>query len=76
MLSITLPSILPVIQIVLIFAVADIVDVSFEKVFLMYHPGIYETADVIQTYVYRRGIGRAWTSVTARRSVCSTAPSR
>ena len=55
-LSITLPSILPVIQIVLIFAVADIVDVSFEKVFLMYHPGIYETADVIQTYVYRRGI--------------------
>ena len=56
MLFITLPSILPVIQIVLIFAVADIVDVSFEKVFLMYHPGIYETADVIQTYVYRRGI--------------------
>ena len=30
--------------------------VGFEKVFLLYNPGIYETADVISTYVYRKGI--------------------
>ena len=29
---------------------------GFEKVLLMYNPAIYETADVISTYVYRRGI--------------------
>ena len=30
--------------------------VGFEKVFLMYSPAVYETADVISTYVYRKGI--------------------
>ena len=29
------------------------------KVLLMYNPGIYETADVISTYVYRNGIQEA-----------------
>ena len=52
---ITLPSLLPTIMILLIFSTTGIVDVGFEKVFLMYNPGIYETADVIQTYVYRVG---------------------
>ena len=33
-----------------------IVNVGFEKVFLMQNPGIYQTADVIQTYVYRVGL--------------------
>ena len=55
-LFITLPGIMPTISILLILAVANVIDVSFEKVFLMYNPGIYETADVIETYVYRRGI--------------------
>jgi putative aldouronate transport system permease protein len=31
-------------------------NVGFEKIILMYSPGIYEVADVIQTYVYRRGL--------------------
>ena len=31
-------------------------NVGFEKVMLLYNSGIYETADVISTYVYRRGL--------------------
>ena len=31
-------------------------NVGFEKVYLMYSPAVYETADVISTYVYRSGI--------------------
>jgi len=31
-------------------------NVGFEKVFLMYNPLTYETADVISTYVYRKGL--------------------
>jgi putative aldouronate transport system permease protein len=31
-------------------------NVGFEKVLLLYNPNIYETADIIGTYVYRRGI--------------------
>lgn len=31
-------------------------NVEFEKVLLLYNPSIYETADVISTFVYRRGL--------------------
>jgi len=53
---VTIPGILPTIVILFILAVGNIMTVGFEKVFLMYSPGTYETADVISTYTYRRGI--------------------
>lgn len=53
---ITLPSILPTITILLIMNLGGMLNIGFEKVMLMYSPGVYEKADVIQTYVYRRGI--------------------
>ena len=34
----------------------SILNVGFEKIILLYSPGIYEVADVISSYVYRRGI--------------------
>lgn len=51
-----LPSIKPTIILLLIMSLGNILNVGFEKVFLLYNEGIYETADVIQTYVYRQGI--------------------
>ncbi|MCU6710194.1 ABC transporter permease subunit [Paenibacillus sp. J5C_2022] len=54
--SVTLPGILPVIMILLILRVGNLLDVGFEKIILMYNPSTYEVADVISTYVYRRGI--------------------
>ena len=56
MLHVTLPGILPTIIIMLILRMGSLMSVGFEKVFLLYNSGIYETADVISTYVYRRGI--------------------
>jgi putative aldouronate transport system permease protein len=53
---ITLPGILPTITILFILSVGMIVSVGFERVFLLYSPATYETADVLPTYVYRRGI--------------------
>ncbi|HHV96135.1 MAG TPA: sugar ABC transporter permease [Clostridiaceae bacterium] len=53
---ITLPSISATIILMLIFRMGNILNVGFEKVFLMYNPSIYETADVISTFVYRRGL--------------------
>ena len=53
---ITLPGIMPTIVVLFILATRNIVRVGFEKAFLMQNPAIYETADVIATYVYRRGI--------------------
>lgn len=56
LLSITLPSILPTIVILLIMRVGSIMSVGSEKILLLYNPGIYETSDVISTYVYRKGL--------------------
>lgn len=53
---ITLPGLAPTITILLILNVGQIINVGFEKVFLMSNPGIYSVADVFSTYVYRRGI--------------------
>ena len=52
-----LPSIKPTIMLLLIMSMGNLLNVGFEKVYLLYNSGIYETADVISTYVYRQGIG-------------------
>ena len=53
---ITLPHLLPFIMVLLILSTVGIINVGFEKVYLMYGPATYETADVIQTFVYRLGL--------------------
>jgi len=53
---ITIPGILPTISILLIMQIGQLLSVGFEKIMLLYNPAIYETADVISTYVYRQGI--------------------
>lgn len=56
---VTLPGIRPTIIILLILRLGNILDIGYEKVLLMYSPGIYETADIISTYIYRAGIQQA-----------------
>ncbi|MFB9756147.1 ABC transporter permease [Paenibacillus hodogayensis] len=56
MLHITLPGILPTIAILFILRMGSLMAVGDEKVLLMYNPVTYETADVIGTYVYRKGV--------------------
>ena len=53
---ITLPGIASTISIMLILRIGSIMSVGIEKIILMYSPGLYEVADVISTYVYRRGL--------------------
>ncbi|MFI3175231.1 MAG: ABC transporter permease subunit [Bacillota bacterium] len=53
---ITLPCLLPTIAINFIISVGLILNLGFEKILLMYTANTYETADVIQTFVYRVGL--------------------
>jgi len=46
----------PTIVVLFILQIGRIMSVGFEKVYLLYNPSVYETADVISTYVYRKGI--------------------
>ncbi len=47
---------MPTAVILLILSTANIVNVGFEKVYLLQNPMNMETADVISTYVYRIGL--------------------
>jgi putative aldouronate transport system permease protein len=53
---ITLPSLLPVIMIMLIIRIGQLIEVNFEYIILLYQPATFETADVISTFIYRAGL--------------------
>ena len=53
---VTLPGIMPTIIMLLILRMGSILGVGYEKILLLYNETIYETADVISTYVYRTGL--------------------
>ena len=53
---VSLPGILPTVAILLVLRIGSMMSVGFEKVILLYNPAIYETADVISSFVYRKGI--------------------
>jgi putative aldouronate transport system permease protein len=59
-LNITLPGIAPIIIILFILKIGHMLDVGFEKIILLYNPNTYETADVISTFVYRKGLGSSF----------------
>jgi putative aldouronate transport system permease protein len=63
---ITLPSIVPTIIILFIMRMGRMLTVGHEKIILLYNPTIYETADVISTFVYRKGLLEfSWSYSTA-----------
>lgn len=53
---ITIPGILPTIVILFILQMGNLMNVGMEKILLMYNTATYETSDVIQTFVYRKGL--------------------
>lgn len=53
---ITIPCMMPTIIIKLIFRMGDMMDIGFEKVFLLYNEATWEVSDVISTYSYRVGL--------------------
>lgn len=55
-LHITLPSISSTIIIMLILKCGSLLAIGAEKIILIYNANIYETADVISTFVYRKGL--------------------
>lgn len=50
---ITLPGILPMVATNLVLSCANIMDGGFDQVFNLYNAAVFDTADIIDTYVYR-----------------------
>lgn len=55
---ITLPLLAPTIATLFILRVGGILDAGFDQVFNLYNSAVYETGDIIDTYVYRIGLGK------------------
>ena len=53
---VTIPGIMPTVTIMLIMKIGSLMNANQEKILLLYNPLIYETADVIGTFVYRKGL--------------------
>ncbi len=66
LLHVTLPGILPTIMLISALNLGNILNAGFDQIFALYNPIVYETADVIDTYVYRVGlIGQQYSFATA-----------
>ena len=57
MFKITLPLLAPTIAVLFILRVGSVLDAGFDQIFNMYSAAVYETGDIIDTYVYRIGLG-------------------
>ena len=55
-LSITLPSIMPIVMLMSILSIGNVLRAGFDQVFNLYSPLVYSTGDIIDTFVYRLGI--------------------
>ena len=56
---VTIPGIMGTIMIMLILKVGSMMSVGYEKTILLYNSQVYETADIISSYVYRMGLQEA-----------------
>ena len=57
--NVTLPAILPTIVILTIMAVGNVLNIGYEKVFLLQSTSNLSASEVISTYVYKSGLVQA-----------------
>lgn len=62
---ITIPLLMPTVILMTVLSLGSVLNAGFDQIFNMYSPIVYETADIIDTYVYRLGIQQAQYSVGA-----------
>lgn len=56
MIHITLPGIRGTIVLMLVLGLGNILNAGFDQIYNIYNPAVYETADIIDTWVYRAGL--------------------
>jgi len=54
---ITLPQLLPTISIMMILRVGGLIGGGFDQIYNLYNTQVYDVADVLDTFIYRYGIG-------------------
>ncbi|MDT2983372.1 ABC transporter permease [Enterococcus casseliflavus] len=63
---VTLPGMMPFILLMTILSLPNILNAGFDQIYILYSPVVYQSGDIIDTYVYRIGlIGRDYSLGTA-----------
>lgn len=73
---VTLPGMRSIIILMLVLSLGNVLNAGFDQIFNLYSPGVYESGDIIDTFVYRMGVLNAQygpaTAVGLFKSVIST----
>ncbi|GGD59570.1 ABC transporter permease [Paenibacillus nasutitermitis] len=56
---VSLPGMTPIIVLLATLSLGQILNAGFDQVFNLYSPSVYATGDIIDTFVYRLGLGQA-----------------
>lgn len=56
LLHITLPALIPTIILMTTLSLGNVLNAGFDQIFNLYNPLVYDTGDIIDTYVYRMGL--------------------
>ncbi|OXM83644.1 protein lplB [Paenibacillus rigui] len=54
--SITLPSLLPTIMVLMLLRIGSMLDLGFEHIYMLLNPLVTETGEIMDTYIYRIGL--------------------
>lgn len=63
LLHITLPGILPIVLIMLTMELPNILSAGFDQIYNLYNPLVYDTGDILDTFVYRMGMTKRQYSI-------------
>jgi putative aldouronate transport system permease protein len=57
--KVTLPLMAPIIILMTVLALGNVLDAGFDQIYNLYSPSVFETGDIVQTYVFRVGLNGA-----------------
>lgn len=60
-----MPAVLPIVILTITLALGNVLNAGFDQIYLLYNPRVYEAADILDTFVYRLGIGQKMYSPAA-----------
>lgn len=64
--SVTIPGMLPIILLMAAMSLTSILSAGFDQIYNLYTPIVYQSGDILDTYVYRSGLlGRQYSFATA-----------
>lgn len=62
---ITIPLLMPTVVLMTVLSLGNVLNAGFDQIYNLYSPAVWQTGDIIDTYVYRLGIQQAQYAVGA-----------